>query len=92
MPRFPPTILVSSLALCALLGCEHKLTGDADDLFVEGKKVPEQPERASGPLGVAPAAAPSEPREAREALIPQSQQAPPEGDRRSTGRRPSRHW
>ena len=91
MPRFHPTILVSSLALCALLGCDHKITGDADDLFVEGKKIaPAQPERAGGPVPVASPAAPSEPREAREALIPQARQAPPAGDQRPTGAEPAR--
>jgi len=91
MPRFHPTILVSSLALCALLGCDHKITGDADDLFVEGKKIaPEQPERAGGPVPAASPAAPSEPREAREALIPQARQAPPAGDQRPTGAEPAR--
>lgn len=69
MWRLPPTIIVSSLALCAF-GCERsvfekKVLGEPDDMVVEGKPAAEKP---SGPVPVASAAVPSKPSEAREAL------------------------
>jgi hypothetical protein len=74
MPRLHPTLIVSSVALCALLGCEHK------QKVTEENAAAEKPELPAGP--VASAAAPSKPSEAREALIPQptpsSDQSPPE--------------
>jgi hypothetical protein len=93
MPRFHPTIIVSSLALCALLACEHTIfeqrgageTGD-DELVVEGKPVPRKSEGATGPVPVDSAATPGKPIEAREALNPQ---APAPGEQSPPGAAPA---
>lgn len=84
MPRLHPTIIVSSVALCALLGCEHKIFGEAvdDELVIEGKSAPERPEHGTGSVPVASAAAPSKPSQAREALNPQPS---PPGDQSPAG-------
>jgi hypothetical protein len=79
MPRLHPTLIVSSVALCALLACEHTIfdrrgMGEPvdDELVVEGKRAAEKPGQATGPA----AAPPGKPSEAREALIPQPPPAP----------------
>ena len=91
MLRLHPTIIASSVALCALLGCERTRIekegpGDSDEMVVEGKRAVAQPEPPTRPVPETSAAAPSGPSEAREALSPQ---APAAGEQSPPGAAPA---